>query len=54
MTGLRDRQIFWGLQHLSGCSGLSNLRVRFFDHCGAVKGYLALTYWIKNQSTGVP
>ena len=40
--------------HLSGRQGPSNLKVQFLTHLRLFKGYLAFTYFIKNQSIDVP
>ena len=40
--------------YLSGCRGLSNLKDQFLTHLRLVKGYLALTYFIKYEYIGVP
>ena len=47
--------IFLGaVMHLSGHQAPLNLRVQFLTHSRPIKDYLTLTYFIKNQSIGVP
>ena len=46
--GLQGGLIFWGVAtHL-------NLKVKFLTHLRPIKGYLVFTYFINNQSIGVP
>ena len=42
------------MTYLSGHGRLSNLKVQFLTHSRLIKGYLALTYFIKYQYIGVP
>ena len=46
--------IFGGVTHLGGPEGHRMQNVRFSTHLQQLRGYLALTDLIKNQSIGVP
>ena len=53
--GLYGGTIFGGVRHtLGGLAGLWVQRVRFLTHLRQLRGYSALTDFIKNQSIGVP
>ena len=43
-----------GATHLGGPVGHRTQNVCFSTHLQQLRGYSALTHWIKNQSIGVP